>query len=1473
MGPSEYLADFFIPTTVGPQQPKEIWRQDVPDPTNVQIEEYGGSLSIHCAVNSELGSARGNLPILYVDAPPSGLWEARVTVRVAASDVAAGFTVYDRDGDKPDFLFGFDRFAARGFGASGGIAALRYGTAGLSGTIGSEDLGSLSVEWVSLKIERAGNGRYDLWYNYKLGSDVWLAPDDASDSDPSIRQRVFVKTAGEVGDRLFLETEWRLLAEQVESNSAGRRIGLYVMTGSSGGAAKFRTFLVRNLFPQSVASYALDDGSLRESLDSAGTPITVGTVAPGRDGYTQGALRFNDGSSLALPFDPLEKDALANGSLHEFTISLWIKPHSAAEGGILGRRLAQHLPDFEISPSISMTSDGGVVWVMQDELGQNYSQRYYTPQERPYAPVLPSSASTSLTKVLEVDEWTHLTFVKQADTVVFYRNGLRWGFSSLAPDVQSNAYGQIYLNFLQDLPLHGSLDDVRFYDVGLADFAVEHLFGNADVDTLRSKSQRCFAGSPCELAGLVGEGLSDLNKYAVLTQCGRSPAVPGMPNGGISDFGTSQQAYWGYASQEPLTAGGGYYKICWCGGGSVCATPEDFKVLVGTLVVVGPYLGQERTCTLGQVAAFDITGVELDAGDQLQILDTCGLNLTMAGVPQGAASDLQPSACYGHVGLGVLDALHAHGSGLTGKTQSECCALCQRSLYSDCVIWVYRPSDMTCFLYRSVARVERQEDRVLGVVSEWGTAPNQLVMATVLTGQRVGANSTGPFRLYVCRSSQECLFTTSLDLSNLDMGYQTFQTAILWPTGWDWSGIKIFSDTEDRWFLEGLVVTALGVSWNFTYSGWIELGAEVYLTRAAPSQYAFGGAWGAETVSMASGGQYRLCWCSGSAACDLFAADAGALTIVGPSPLEQHQTCITGQPCNILGLSGFALSAGDKVMVLDTCGQTGLSSSGMIWDGASMTHASLVPRFSSACRSPMQCLRDVPCDNDMHSLYEKTALGCGISDAAENAGADLSWGGGAAYPTPPGGSYKVCWCANGQTCSMFEHFKVELGGLTILGPSSMEQHRTCVAGQACVVSNIAGHGLQHGDRMMVLDDCGKTSYKPMCPYHPLENEAESLSPGYNATLALQGCGVVTDRWPGSSYGTGVLQLAISEPAISSAHPCGSSMKWIPYHPDSRCYSVFSSQLTWDDAEAACDAIYGGHLASVSSQNDLDFLVEWVLDPTVAYWIGLNDQAVEGTFTYTDGSTFAFSNWGVHQPALTLSNNEDCVYLLGDGTFHDDACTVARTYLCERDGAFSGAVNGDEFRFGGFRTARENLVPPSSAGGQYRMCWCPYGYQCNDPADFRMDFGDMTLVGPSPLNQHKTCVAGQPCELWPLNGMFLQNNDLVHILETCGAYVNVSKFDHFSSTSDSGLHLPRFPSNGGIQSLSQGATNSGASVSWGSVPITAMGGRYRMCWCAAGYSCSAVPEFRVDFGRRLSAHGRDMELWGGASWEEVLGKVT
>ena len=1430
-GPSEYLADLFAGSLgPGPVDPQDIWRKDVPDASVVEIKEYGGSIAMHCSVNTELSGTRGQLPVLYVEAPASGLWEARVAVSVEA-EVSAGFTVLDADGMMPDILFGFDKFTSRGFGTSGGVAALSYSNAGLSGIVASQDFGSQQLDWIVLKLVRTGSGRYDLYYSYGLG-DAWLAPDDARNSDASARQRVFVKTAGSSTGRLFSESEWRPLAQQIPT-IAQRRIGLYIMTGSNGGSAKFKDFLVRDLFPQSVVSWSLDDGQLRESLDSSGISVTGVSSVSGRDGYAQGALLFTDGTALELPTDPLQLDTYTNDSLGEFTISLWIKPYSTSAGGILGRRLAQHLPGIQLSPHISMNNQHGLEWSILDEAGQNYSATYETPTQQPYATTLPTSSSTSLAKVLEVNEWLHIAFVKEADTLLFYRNGKRWGFASLAPDSQlSDASGVFLLNYINGVPYHGAVDDLRFYDVGLADFAIEHLYSNSDTDTWRGKTQRCMAGTICNLT-LTGEGLSDKNKYAVLGHCGRSPAIPGVPDSGISEAGPV--IYWGSSTGLPLTAPGGKYEICWCGeGGTACLAPGDFRVFVGTLVVVGPYFNQ-RTCTMGQVASFELQGMELSLGDQVRILDTCGVESPLlSDLPFNGTSDLEPSGCYGHVGLGVVvgTAAEAHGSGLKGKTQTECCNLCRRSLYNDCVAWLHRPSDQTCFLYRSITTVERQEDRVLGF-SELN--PLSLFLATTLTGNRPGADSSGPFRLYVCRSALDCHYATAvtlLSLSNIE-AYQTFQATATWPAAWEWNAVKIFSDTTDRWYLESLVVTANGFSWNFTYSGWLESGAEVFLTRDPPSQYFFGNSWNAATPSSASGGNYRLCWCSSTSGCATesdFSADGGELTLRGPI-VGQHLTCLTGQPCSWLGLLGMDLSDGDKVMVLDTCGNG--EDLAMIWDGVSISHPSLVPRFTPSCQSHLNCQRDIPCDDDAHSQYARPALACGISDPASSG--DYTWGAGTPVGSP-GGIYKICWCAAGQSCSMFEHFRMELGELSLIGPSSMEQHRTCVAGQPCVVSNILGYLQQTGDKIMILDECGKAE-KASCTQ--MAQMAQMMT---QTNLSLP-CESVTDRWPGSTVGSGA--RGISEPAVSSVHPCGSSMTWIPFHGSSSCYSVFGTQKTWANAEAECDAIYGGHLVSITSQEDLDFLLQWILVQGEAYWIGLNDQATEGLWVNSDGAS-TFFNWGVLQPqAASGSNTEDCVYI-SDGLFYDDVCTTSRKYICERPGAFVvGASSGDEFRFGGYQTPQESLIPPSSAGGQYRMCWCS-GAQCSQAEDFRMDFGALTLIGPS-LHQHKTCVAGQPCT-FDLLGTDLQNNDLVHVLETCGSYVNVSQFSHYNPGVDSAFHLPRFPTNNGVQSQSAGATASGSAISWGSSSVTAMGGLYRLCWCASGYSCSAAPEFRVDFGR-------------------------
>ena len=48
----------------------------------------------------------------------------------------------------------------------------------------------------------------------------------------------------------------------------------------------------------------------------------------------------------------------------------------------------------------------------------------------------------------------------------------------------------------------------------------------------------------------------------------------------------------------------------------------------------------------------------------------------------------------------------------------------------------------------------------------------------------------------------------------------------------------------------------------------------------------------------------------------------GRLTLMGPSPLEQDATCVSGQRCHVEDRFGHLLSAGDRVILLDTCAVT-----------------------------------------------------------------------------------------------------------------------------------------------------------------------------------------------------------------------------------------------------------------------------------------------------------------------------------------------------------------------------------------------------------------------------------------------------------------------------------------------------------------------------------------------------------------------
>lgn len=76
------------------------------------------------------------------------------------------------------------------------------------------------------------------------------------------------------------------------------------------------------------------------------------------------------------------------------------------------------------------------------------------------------------------------------------------------------------------------------------------------------------------------------------------------------------------------------------------------------------------------------------------------------------------------------------------------------------------------------------------------------------------------------------------------------------------------------------------------------------------------------------------------------------------------------------------------------------------------------------------------------------------------------------------------------------------------------------------------------------------------------------------------------------------------------------------------YKVYYDSKTWQEAEDFCVS-QGGHLISINSSTEQDFAVELSLGDESRYnvWCGghLGDN---GTWEWTDGSSFSYSNWDV-----------------------------------------------------------------------------------------------------------------------------------------------------------------------------------------------------------------------------------------------------
>lgn len=96
--------------------------------------------------------------------------------------------------------------------------------------------------------------------------------------------------------------------------------------------------------------------------------------------------------------------------------------------------------------------------------------------------------------------------------------------------------------------------------------------------------------------------------------------------------------------------------------------------------------------------------------------------------------------------------------------------------------------------------------------------------------------------------------------------------------------------------------------------------------------------------------------------------------------------------------------------------------------------------------------------------------------------------------------------------------------------------------------------------------------------------------------------------------------------------------WVHNPANSHDYLLVTNAMSWSNAQAYAVSL-GGHLVSISDAAEYD----WILNTFgTEYWIGLNDMATEGVWTWSSGDPVTFTDWLPGEPNDLMG--EDAAYL-------------------------------------------------------------------------------------------------------------------------------------------------------------------------------------------------------------------------------------
>ena len=997
------------------------------------------------------------------------------------------------------------------------------------------------------------------------------------------------------------------------------------------------------------------------------------------------------------------------------------------------------------------------------------------------------------------------------------------------------------------------------------DFGTLHLSGPQPLQQHRT----CVTGQLCALDGLTGYAFSDSSHIMVLETCSTDSmkwqAADAVPLQNISNFSLV------------LTQPGGIYRICWCSGAAAwpdlgglngsspvgpCTVSSDFGVDMGSLLVMGVApLSQHRTCISGLACSFHVEGLWLATGDMVSVFDTCGVESSRYSAQLNSLWDNSTGTNGSSSSKDLLGAVLRPGPvlDLSGGQYRLC--WCQGSLLN-CLgasnfgadfgtLTMIGPSPLTqmrtcvagqaCSL-DGIGGQDLSPSASFAVLDTCGTSASAPFMPNVIThdGATLPLSSftvhqfattpvaAGQYNLCWCprpaaenvsasnSSQMPCLLEDhSVTAGALTIvGPSPLQAARTCISGQacaihGLTGAGAYHLTpEDQLLIQDTCGARDGLLPRVARN---PIAAQTALVFSSGVIFSW------STAPSTAGGSYRMCWCAAGFACssaDHFRVDAGELFILGPAPLAQDRTCVSGRSCSVEGLQVFPpgshssrslqLNMSLSVMALDTCGTF-----------------SLPPRLAPASEA-----------SDRHGLL--------LSDQVSSAG----------------GVYRLCWCGL-PPCEKATDFRVDVGQLTLLGPSPLQQQMTCVSGQSCSLhvssSTIPEVEMLAHASMYLFDSCPPTSSpSPVAGAQaPLRQSSPVVLTAAGGVYRICWCSAVDQRLCApTDYTVDAGELTLIGPSpLSQARTCVAGLA-CRFHDLDGLYLQAGDQLlllnTCGQTSYLDEAAFLQPPGTRSNDTNTSMPATVSALSSILHITGVGGQYrlcwCSSTFECSLPENFKVDIGQLHFLApstlgKTCSSGEACqldeVYQGNSGSASGfililETCGLASTVVGIGDAVWSS-------------TNSHMMI--SSAGGLYRLCWCAGTDEnltspasCHLPGSYDTDLGSLMVIGPAPLEQHRTCIAGQYCKLSPPEGHFpadLSSSGTVAILDTCAVAMSSGLFALTWSPNES-------------RSLSLFASLQNETRSrW-----LDEGGLFRLCWCMDPEHCSSFEDFKTDFGGLL-----------------------